>query len=213
MDNREMRQIAELIAEQILLQLKGNNKEIHVGISNRHIHLSESDKYTLFGVGFKLTKMKDLTQPGQFACNETVTIRGPKCEIANVRVLGPEREQTQVELSQSDSIKLGIDAPLRESGDLKGSSPVTVIGPKGELALSEGAITALRHIHMSASEAGYFGVSNGQIVSVKVNTPKGGTLDNVLVRSGDTHRLEMHIDTDEANAMGIRNNHKVELIV
>lgn len=213
MDNIELQQIADLIAEQIIKQLKDINNVINVGISNRHIHLSEADKTILFGENYKLTNRKDLRQPGQFACEETVTIKGPKGDIENVRVLGPERKQTQVEISQSDSIKLGIRAPLRESGNLADSSPITVIGPKGSLNLSEGAITALRHIHMSASEAEKYGVRNGQIVSVKVNTPKGGTLDNVLVRSGDAHRLEMHIDTDEANAMGIQANDNVELIV
>ncbi len=213
MDNRELQQIADLIAEEIRNQLTGTNQAIKFGISNRHIHLSEADKAILFGENYKLTKLKDLRQPGQFACTETVTINGPKGEIENVRILGPERKQTQVEISQSDSIKLGISAPLRESGDLADSSPITVIGPKGSLALSEGAITALRHIHMSTSEAEKFGVHNGQIVSVKVNTPKGGTLDHVLVRSGDAHRLEMHIDTDEANAMGIQPNQNVELVL
>lgn len=213
MDNGELQQIACLIAEQIIKQLTDNNNAINVGISNRHIHLSEADKTVLFGENYKLTKLKDLRQPGQFACKETLTIQGPKGEIENVRVLGPERKQTQIEISQSDCIKLGISAPLRESGDLADSSPIIVIGPKGSLKLEEGAIVALRHIHMSASEAEKFGVRNGQIVSVKVKTPKGGTLDNVLVRSGETHRLEMHIDTDEANAMGIQANQNVELII
>ncbi|HVI42404.1 MAG TPA: PduL/EutD family phosphate acyltransferase [Anaerovoracaceae bacterium] len=118
MDNRELQQIAGLIAEQIIKQLTDNNNAINVGISNRHIHLSEADKTILFGGNYKLTKLKDLRQPGQFAYKETVTVKGPKGEIENVRVLGPERKQTQVEISQSDSIKLGISAPLRESGDL-----------------------------------------------------------------------------------------------
>lgn len=213
MDNRELQQIADLIAEQIRKQLADDKKAIPVGISNRHIHLSEADKAVLFGENHKLTKQKDLKQPGQFACKETVTIKGPKGEIENVRVLGPERKQTQVEVSQSDCIKLGISAPLRESGDLSASAPIAVIGPKGSLCLSEGAITALRHIHMSASEAEKYGVRSGQTVSVRVNTPKGGTLDNVLIRSGDAHRLEMHIDTDEANAMGLQNDQNVELII
>lgn len=213
MDNSELQQIADLIVEQIKKQLPDTSNSINVGISNRHIHLSEADKTVLFGRNYELTKQKDLKQPGQFACKETVTIKGPKGEIEKVRVLGPERKQTQVEISQSDCIKLGISAPLRESGDLAASSPITVIGPKDSLSLSEGAITALRHIHMSVSEAEKFGVRNGQTVSVKVNTPKGGTLDHVLVRSGDAHRLEMHIDTDEANAMGIQADQTVELIV
>lgn len=213
MDIRELQQVADLIAEQIIKQLTEKNKMVNVGISNRHIHLSEADKTVLFGEGYQLTKLKDLRQPGQFACKETVTIKGPKGEIEKVRILGPERKQTQVEISQSDSIRLGISAPLRESGKLADSSPITVIGPKGSLALLEGAITALRHIHMSTEEAERFGVRDGQIVSVKVNTPKGGTLDHVLVRSGDSHRLEMHIDTDEANAMGIQPDQNVELII
>jgi propanediol utilization protein len=213
MDIRELQQIADLIAEQIIKQLTDNGKMINVGISNRHIHLSEPDKTVLFGQGYQLTKLKDLRQPGQFACKETVTIKGPKGEIEKVRVLGPERKQTQVEISQSDSIKLGISAPLRESGNLADSSPIAVIGPKGALELSEGAIIALRHIHMSTEEAKRYGVRDGQIVSVKVNTPKGGVLDHVLVRSGDSHRLEMHIDTDEANAMGVQADQNVELII
>lgn len=213
MDKTELQQIADLIAEQIIKQLSNKQNAINVGISNRHIHLSKADKTILFGENYQLSVLKDLRQPGQFACQETVTIKGPKGEIKNVRVLGPERKQTQVEISQSDSIKLGLSAPLRESGDLAASSPITVIGPKGSLQLEEGAITALRHIHMSVQEAEKFGVYNGQIVSVKVNTPKGGILDNVLVRSGDAHRLEMHIDTDEANAMGILANQDVELII
>lgn len=213
MNNKELQQIADLIAAQIVKQLKDKDQEISVGISNRHIHLSEADKAILFGENYQLTKRKDLSQPGQFACKETVAIKGPKGGIENVRVLGPERKQTQVEISQSDSIRLGINAPLRESGNLTNSSPIAVVGPKGTLALSEGAIIALRHIHMSTSEAEKFGVHNGQIVSVKVNTPKGGILDHVLVRSGDAHRLEMHIDTDEANAMGIQNNQNVELTI
>ena len=213
MDNKELQQIAGLIAEQIRKQLADNHNAINVGISNRHIHLSETDKKILFGENYQLTKLKDLKQPGQFACKETVTVKGPKGEIDRVRVLGPERKQTQVEIAQSDSIKLGISAPLRESGDLADSSPIAVIGPKGSLTLEEGAIIALRHIHMSTSEAEKFGVRNGQIVSVKVDTPKGGTLDHVLVRAGDAHRLEMHIDTDEANAMGIQANQNVELII
>jgi len=213
MDNDELQRIVELITDQISEHVRRSKKGIQVGVSNRHIHLSTHDKEVLFGKEYELTRVKDLKQPGQFACDEVLTLKGPKDQIFKVRVLGPERKQTQVEISQSDCIKLGIEAPLRESGDLKGSSPVTIIGPKGTLTLSEGGITALRHIHMTVDDAKTFGVHNGQIVSVKVNTPKGGIYENVLVRSGEAHSLEMHIDTDEANAMGIQNNDKVELIV
>lgn len=213
MDNNELQRTVELIADQISEHFKSFKKGIQVGVSNRHIHLSEHDKEVLFGKDYELTRVKDLRQPGQFACAEVLTLKGPKDQISKVRVLGPERKQTQVEVSQSDCIKLGIEAPLRESGDLKESSPVTIIGPKGALSLSEGGITALRHIHMSVDDAKTYGVHNGQIVSVKVKTPKGGVYDNVLVRSGEAYSLEMHIDTDEANAMGIQNNDMVELIV
>lgn len=213
MDNNEFQRIVELITDQIAELLKSSKTGIPVGVSNRHIHLSAQDKDVLFGKDYELTRVKDLKQPGQFACEEALTLKGPKDQISKVRVLGPERKQTQVEISQSDCIKLGIDAPLRESGDLKESSAITIIGPKGTLILPEGGITALRHIHMSVDDAKAFGVHNGQIVSVKVNTPKGGVYNNVLVRSGEAHSLEMHIDTDEANAMGIKNNDKVELIV
>jgi propanediol utilization protein len=213
LDNRELRHIAGLIAEQIIKQLTVDKNAIRVGVSNRHIHLSEADKAVLFGGDYKLTKLRDLSQPGQFVCGETVTLKGPKGAIGKVRVLGPERKQTQAEISQSDSIKLGVNAPLRESGDLADSAPITVIGPKGLLELGEGAIIALRHVHMSVSEAKQFGVRDGQVVSVKAHTPRGGTLDNVLVRSGDAHSLELHIDTDEANALGIQANQTVELVL
>ncbi len=213
MDNRELQQIVELITDHIVEQLKYRKAGILVGISNRHVHLSASDRDVLFGENYKLTSRKDLKQPGQYACNEVVTIKGPKGELETVRVLGPERKQTQVEISKSDCIKLGINAPLRESGDLKASSPITIIGPKGTLVLPEGAIIAQRHIHMSVEDAQEYGIHNGQIVSVKVNTPKGGVYDNVLVRSGEAYSLEMHIDTDEANAMGIQNDDEVQLIL
>jgi Propanediol utilization protein len=212
LDSRALQQIVDLVTDLISEHLKKYKSGIPVGISNRHVHLSASDRDVLYGENYRLTRRKDLKQPGQYACDEVVNIKGPKGEITKVRVLGPERKQTQVEISQSDCIKLGVNAPLRESGDLKESSPITIIGPKGTLSLSEGAITAQRHIHMSVGEAEKFGVQNGQIVSVKVNSPKGGTYDNVLVRSGEAHSLEMHIDTDEANAMGIRNDDQVELI-
>lgn len=213
MNSFELNRIVELITDQITEHLRIHKEGIQIGISNRHVHLSEQDKNVLFGDKYALTRLKDLRQPGQYACNEVITIKGPKGEIPNVRVLGPERKQTQVEISQSDSIKLGVSAPLRESGDLNESSAITLIGPKGTRKIPEGVITAQRHIHMSTEEANRFGVNNGQIVSVKVNTPKGGIFDHVLVRSGETHKLEMHIDTDEANAMGIQNNHMVDLIV
>lgn len=212
MESDELRSIVEFITNEIVVALGNSTKQIPIGISNRHVHLCEKDKAVLFGEKYELSRLKDLKQPGQYACNEVVTIKGPKGEISKVRILGPERKQTQVEISQSDCIKLGLNAELRESGDLKGSSPITIIGPMGTLLLSEGAIVAKRHIHMSTENVKKFGVHDGQIVSVKVNTPRGGIYDNVLIRAGERHSLEMHIDTDEANAMGIKNDSTIELL-
>ena len=211
MNTDELQRIVSLITEQIEVQLV-KKKKIPVGVSNRHLHLSSEDKEILFGADYKLKKIKDLKQPGQYACNELVTLKGPKGEIEKVRVLGPERIQTQVELSKSDCVKIGVDAPIRESGDLRESAPIQIIGPCGSLEVPEGAIIAQRHIHMSANDADFFGVQNGDIVSVRISSPRGGIYDGVLVRSGDNHLLEFHLDVDEANAMGIQNNDEIELI-
>jgi propanediol utilization protein len=212
LERNELEKIVELITNQIEKVLTNNIKQIPVGISNRHVHLSNKDKEILFGENYTLTKTKDLKQIGQYACEEVVTIKGPKGEISKVRILGPERKQTQVEVSKSDCIKLGIVAKVMESGNLKGSSPITLIGPIGIISLEEGAIIAKRHIHMTIEEAERFGVKDGQVVSVKVNTHRGGTYDNVIIRSSESYRLEMHIDTDEANAMDIENKDNVEII-
>jgi len=174
-----------------------------IGISNRHIHLSQSDANTLFGSNYQLTKMKDLSQPGQFAAEETVIIKGPKSEIAKVRVLGPYRKFSQVEILASDNFKLGTNAPLRLSGDLEGSEPIEVIGPNGTLHLNQGLIVAKRHIHMTVADAELFGVTDGQIVKVKTPGERGLVFDNVVIRVDDSFLLDMHIDIDEANAAGL----------
>ena len=174
-----------------------------IGISNRHIHLSQSDANTLFGSNYQLTKMKDLSQPGQFAAEETVIIKGPKSEIAKVRVLGPYRKFSQVEILASDNFKLGTNAPLRLSGDLEGSEAIEVIGPNGTLHLNQGLIVAKRHIHMTVADAELFGVTDGQIVKVKTPGERGLVFDNVVIRVDDSFLLDMHIDIDEANAAGL----------
>ncbi len=179
-------------------------KEVLVEISARHIHVTKEDLATLFGEGYKLTPKKDLSQPGQFACEERVTVVGPKKELAGVSILGPERKATQVELSATDARSVGIKAPIRESGDLAGSGACKIVGPKGEIEISEGVIVAKRHIHMTPEDAAEFGVSNGQIVKVEIPTAERSlTFGDVVVRVSPNYKLAMHIDTDESNAAAI----------
>ena len=190
----------------------GGLEPIPVGISNRHIHLSQADLETLFGPGYELTKIKDLKQPGQIACKETVTIVGPKGALEKIRVLGPVRKATQVELLLGDSFKLGIKPPTRMSGDLAGTPGCTIVGPAGTVVLTEGCIVAQRHIHMTAAEAAAYGVTNGQIVSMEFDGPRCGTLGNVAIRAGEGHALECHVDTEEANALAITSKTTFKLI-
>jgi len=177
--------------------------EIPVGVSNRHVHLSQGDLDCLFGVGYQLTKMKDLSQPGQYACKETVTICGPKGAIEKVRVLGPVRNQTQVEVLLGDSFKLGVTAPVKLSGELQGTPGITLVGSKGAVQIPEGLVAAQRHIHMSCEDAKALGVMDGQVVSIEVNGPRGGIYHHVAIRANDTSVLEFHVDTEEANAMNL----------
>ena len=149
-----------------------NEKPIPIGISNRHVHLSKADLEVLFGQGYELRRLKELSQPGQYACAETVILAGPKGCIEQVRILGPVRSQTQVEVLKSDGFRLGVNAPVRESGSLKGSEGITLIGPKGSVQLTEGVITAQRHIHMTPEDAVCFGVADGQLVSIKAGRAK-----------------------------------------
>ncbi|MBD8935210.1 MAG: phosphate propanoyltransferase [Anaeroglobus sp.] len=185
---------------------------VPIGVSNRHVHLSQNDLESLFGSGYELTKIKDISQPGQFACKETVTIAGPKGAIEKVRVLGPTRKQSQVEILKSDCFKLGINAAMRMSGDLDGTPGITLIGPKKSLFLTQGAIVAKRHIHMLPRDARRFGVTDGQVVSLKVSGERGGILGNVVIRVTTTSALECHIDTEEANAMDLKNGSKITII-
>ena len=191
---------------------KGNGFQVPVGVSNRHIHLSQEHVEALFGPGYQLTKKKEL-MGGQFACNECCTIVGLKLRaIENVRVLGPARKSTQVEISSTDARKLGINVPIRESGDVKGSAPIAIVGPKGAVYCKEGCIVAARHIHMSPADATACGVSDGDYVSVKVENERGTTFNNVKIRVDESFTLEMHIDTDEANASEIKQGDKVVVI-
>lgn len=200
-------------ALKLLLELvKSKENSIPVGISNRHVHLSQNDLNTLFGEGYSMTKMKDLSQPGQYACKETITICGPKGAIEKVRILGPTRNKTQVEVMSGDCIKLGINPIIRSSGDLSKTPGITLIGPNGSVQLCEGLIVAQRHIHMSHNDAVNLRVSDGEIVSIEIDDPRGGIYNNVVIRANDSSVLECHLDIEEANAMNINSNSKVKII-
>ena len=191
---------------------KGNGFVVPIGVSARHIHLTQEHVEALFGEGYQLTKKKDL-MGGQFASNEKVTIVGLKLRaIENVRVLGPVRKNTQVEISATDAISLGVKAPIRESGNIAGSAPIAIIGPKGAVYLNEGCIVAKRHIHMAPKDAMAAGVHDGDIVSVKADNERGTIFNNVQIRVDDSFTLEMHIDTDEANAAQIKSGDTVRIV-
>lgn len=179
-------------------------RKVLIEISARHVHVSREALDTLFGAGYELTPKKDLSQPGQFACEERVTVVGPKRELKNVSILGPVRPETQVELSATDARSIGISAPVRESGDISGSAPCKIVGPCGEIEISEGVIIAKRHIHMTPEDAAGYGLSDKQVVKVNIQTPERSLcFGDVVVRVKPTFRLAMHIDTDEGNAAGV----------
>ena len=208
--------VAKVVAEQLgkggCYQAESEDALIPVGISNRHIHLSQEDFETLFGAGATMTHFKDLSQPGQFACKEVMTIVGPGGAIERVRLLGPARKQTQVEVSVADCFKLGIKAPLRDSGDLAGSAPITIVGPKGSVNIPEGCIIALKHIHMHTDDAARLGLKDRDHVNVQTCGERNLMFQEVLIRVSDKFRLEMHVDMDEANAASLSNGDKVRIV-
>lgn len=171
-----------------------------VETSARHVHLTEKDIETLFGAGATLTHKKDLSQPGQYACEERVTVVGPKRELKNVIILGPARNATQVELSLTDARTIGISVPVRESGDIAQSGGCKIVGPCGEIEITEGVIAAKRHIHMTPEDAQRLGVSDKEIVSVRIHSERSLVFGDVVVRVSPKFALAMHIDTDESNA-------------
>ncbi len=213
MEQQTVERITQMVLQTInRMDEKTNGYQVPVGVSARHIHLTQEHVETLFGEGYKLTKKKDL-MGGQFACNETVTVVGIKLRaIENVRVLGPVRKASQLEISATDSMKLGIAAPIRESGNVSGSAPIAVVGPKGVIYLKEGCIIAMRHIHMSPADAMAAGLHDGDIVSVKADNERGTVFNQVKIRVHDSFTLEMHIDTDEANASKIKTGDMVTII-
>ena len=187
-------------------------RKVPVGISARHIHLTQEDVEKLFGKGYQLTKKSEL-MGGQFACNEQCTIVGLKLRaIENVRILGPVRSKSQVEISATDARTLGVKAPVRQSGDTAGSAPIALVGPKGAIYLQEGCIVAARHIHMSTEDAREAGYQDGDFVSVRMGDERAVVLEKVKIRVDESFTLEMHIDTDEANACQIGQGDMVTIV-
>ena len=175
--------------------------KVLVETSARHLHLSQSTIETLFGAGHQLTKKKNLSQPGQYACEEKVEVIGPKGSL-KMSVLGPARGADQVEISLTDARSIGVSAPVRESGDIAGSGACILRGPCGEVEIAQGVIAAKRHIHLTPADAEEFGVTDKQIVKVKLDTPRALIFDDVVVRVSPSFAAAMHIDTDESNAAG-----------
>lgn len=188
-------------------------KQVPVGVSARHIHLSKEHIAILFGEGYELKVMKDLSQPGQFAAEETVAVIGPKGKFDKIRILGPARNKTQLEISKTDSFALGIPAPVRESGTTEGTPGVKIVGPAGEVETVDGVIVAARHIHFHTSDAEKWGIKDKQLLSVRVNSERPVVFENVIARVSPNFALDMHIDTDEANAAAVKNGDLAEVLL
>lgn len=210
-DKALVEQVTRLVIEN-LQKFCETKTDVPVGISARHVHLTREHVDQLYGIGYQLTYLKPLSQPGQFAANETVDLIGPKGIITKVRVLGPERPQTQVEVAMSDARKLGLKPPVKTSGDLGGTVGITLRGPKGEITISKGVMIADRHIHMTPEEARCFNVKDGQKVGLQVHGDKGGVLHNVTIRISSNYALDCHIDTDDASAFQIQQGQMVSII-
>lgn len=187
-------------------------KKVPVGVSARHVHLTQEHIEILFGPGAKLTEFKPLSQPGQFAANETVAVHGLKGSFAKVRILGPARRATQVEVSRTDAFALGLNPPVRESGNIEGTPGVRIVGPAGEVTIEKGVIVAARHIHFHTSDAAKFGIADKQLLKVRVGGERGVVFENVIARVSDQFALDMHIDTDEGNAAGVSTGDEGEII-
>jgi putative phosphotransacetylase len=178
-------------------------KKVPIGVSARHIHLALNHVDILFGAGAKLTEMKPLSQPGQFAARETVAIYGPIGSFAKVRILGPVRKATQLEVSRTDAFTLGLQPPLRESGNIEGTPGIRIVGPAGEVTVDKGVIVAARHIHFHTSDAERWAIADKQQLKVRVGGERGVVFNHVIARVSDQYSLDMHIDTDEGNAAGV----------
>ena len=213
MEKQTYEMFVQLVTRLVIEELEKFQRSVPIGVSNRHIHLDRADMDILFGQDSELTFKKELGQPGQYACDETVTLHGPKGELSRVRVLGPLRSESQVEVSVTDGFALGVRPPIRESGKLKGTPGVTIVGPKGTIEKDTGTIAALRHVHLDPETAQRIGVKDKQMVKVEIRGLRGGILHNVLIRVSEQFAPEMHIDVDEANAMGVKNGDRAYIIV
>ncbi|PZD93395.1 propanediol utilization protein [Paenibacillus sambharensis] len=187
-------------------------KQVPVGVSARHIHLSQEHVEKLFGAGYQLTEMKPLSQPGQFASNETVEVVGTKGSFPKVRILGPARSRTQLEISRTDAFSIGVNPPVRESGNIAGTPGITIKGPAGEVTIEEGVIVAARHIHFHTSDAEKWNIADKQLLKVRLGGERGMVLENVVARVSPDFALDMHIDTDEANAAGAKTGDMAEIV-
>lgn len=206
-------ELVALVTRLVVEELQKAQWSVPIGVSNRHVHLCRADMDALFGPGSELTYKKKLGQPGQFAAEETVTVKGPKGALSRVRVLGPLREATQVEISVADGFTLGVNPPVRESGKVENTPGVELIGAKGSVKLEQGVIAALRHIHMTPPMAERMGLRDNDRVHVELGDAiRGAIFKNVLVRVSDHYAPEMHVDLDEANAVGVKNGDMARII-
>lgn len=216
MDKEIIKAVVEEVVGKITKEEKNNimnsGYDIPIGVSSRHLHVSREDLETLFGKGYELTVMKNLSQPGQYAANEVVTLIGPKGVKEKVRILGPARKTTQIEISLTDSFALGVPGVIRESGDIESTPGIVISGPKGVVKLDKGVIVAKRHIHMKPADAQKYGVSDKQIVAAEIDGPRKLIFDNVVVRVSEDFKFDFHIDTDEANAAAAGNGTFAKLI-
>ena len=210
----EQAEIQRMVTERVVRNAfeQTGKRFVPAAASNRHIHVSAQDLETLFGKGYALKPSRVLSQPGQFAAEETVSIAGPKGKIDNVRVLGPSRGSTQAELFLADTFKLGIVPMIRISGDIEGTPGATVIGPKGTVELEKGVIVAMRHVHLSAEQAAFLGLQNGDHVRIQKDGVRALVFEGVPVRCGEGHQLELHLDMEEANAGAIQNGELLEIV-
>lgn len=210
----EYRELINTVSQAVYKKITENKSElvlpekIQVEVSSRHAHLNQESLEVLYGKDYKLNKLRDLSQPGEFACTETIMLVSPKKmrTIEKVRILGPLRDYTQVELSFTDGIFLGLELPIRISGDIKNSEPITLVGPKGALTLKEGAIRAARHIHMTPEDAKQFKVKNHDIVNVEISGKYGAIFKDIVIRVSADSKLALHLDTDEGNAANVKVN-------
>jgi putative phosphotransacetylase len=218
MDDLDIGKLSDEIARRVKTRLTetdlGGRMIVPIGVSARHMHLTREVLEGLYGRGHQLRVYRNLSQVGEFAAEETVTLVGPKGRaLEGVRLLGPLREFTQIELARSDGLRLGVDLPVRKTGDLQGSPGLTAVGPSGTVVLKQGAIRTTRHIHMSADDAARFGLRDGQVVRARVGGVRAVTLENVIIRVGDGFVLDFHVDTDDANASGADTGSFAEVIV